>query len=140
MNRSWLLLLGVMLLLAACSGASTPQQVTVIASDFQYEPSTIEVIAGQTVHLTIQNTGSVDHDFGILEIPLVEGKVSIAGATPHPGLSQLEHEPALLVTVPKGQAIEVEFTPTQPGSYEIFCTVPGHKEAGMTGKLIVVSP
>src|SRR3990172_3348170 len=33
----------------------------------------------------IQNTGSVDHDFGILEIPLVEGKVSIAGATPHPG-------------------------------------------------------
>src|SRR3990172_3348171 len=52
MNRSWLLLLGVMLLLAACSGASTPQQVTVIASDFQYEPSTIEVIAGQTVHLT----------------------------------------------------------------------------------------
>jgi len=140
MNRRWLLLCGAALLLAGCSGASTPQQVTVIASDFHYEPSTIEVVAGQTVHLIVQNTGSIDHDFAILEIPLEEGKVTIAGATPHPGLSALEHEPALLVTAPKGQSIEVEFTPTQPGSYEILCTVPGHKEAGMTGKLIVVSP
>lgn len=30
-----------------------------------------------------------------------------------------------------------EFTPTKAGEFDITCTVPGHKEAGMVAKLIV---
>ncbi|TMW73916.1 plastocyanin/azurin family copper-binding protein [Alteribacter natronophilus] len=29
------------------------------------------------------------------------------------------------------------FTPLKTGTYEFFCTIPGHKEAGMRGTLIV---
>ncbi|MFP3361613.1 plastocyanin/azurin family copper-binding protein, partial [Planococcus sp. SIMBA_143] len=32
---------------------------------------------------------------------------------------------------------QLEFLPTEKGVYEFFCTVPGHKENGMTGTLIV---
>jgi uncharacterized cupredoxin-like copper-binding protein len=39
-----------------------------------------------------------------------------------------------------GQAGTLEFTPTKPGTYEFICTVPGHKEAGMVGALIVKAP
>jgi uncharacterized cupredoxin-like copper-binding protein len=31
----------------------------------------------------------------------------------------------------------IEFTPSQPGEYEFFCSVPGHKEAGMRGTMVV---
>jgi uncharacterized cupredoxin-like copper-binding protein len=36
-----------------------------------------------------------------------------------------------------GQTETLEFTPNKPGTYTFFCTVAGHKEAGMTGKLAI---
>ncbi len=39
-----------------------------------------------------------------------------------------------------GQTNTIEFTPTKPGTYEFFCTVAGHKEAGMVGTLVVKAP
>ncbi|MDA0302102.1 MAG: plastocyanin/azurin family copper-binding protein [Chloroflexi bacterium] len=41
------------------------------------------------------------------------------------------------VAAEAGRVAEIEFTPTQAGTYVFYCTVPGHREAGMEGKLIV---
>jgi uncharacterized cupredoxin-like copper-binding protein len=38
------------------------------------------------------------------------------------------------------QTSTLDFTPTKPGTYEFFCTVAGHKDAGMVGTLIVKAP
>lgn len=43
----------------------------------------------------------------------------------------------LHVSVAAGQSSTLDFTALEPGEYEYFCSVPGHKEAGMTGLLIV---
>jgi uncharacterized cupredoxin-like copper-binding protein len=40
-------------------------------------------------------------------------------------------------TMPGGSTT-IKFTPQEAGEYEVFCTVEGHKEAGMIGKLVVV--
>lgn len=47
-------------------------------------------------------------------------------------------EPGMVVahTTPKKEA-KARFTPTQPGTYEFYCSVPGHKDAGMKGTLTV---
>jgi uncharacterized cupredoxin-like copper-binding protein len=45
-----------------------------------------------------------------------------------------------IVLTANGQTNQLEFTPTAAGTYEFWCTVPGHKEAGMIGKLIVGNP
>jgi uncharacterized cupredoxin-like copper-binding protein len=29
------------------------------------------------------------------------------------------------------------FSPAQTGTYEVYCSVPGHKEAGVVAKLVV---
>ncbi|NBI31152.1 hypothetical protein ERL59_19655 [Chengkuizengella sp. YPA3-1-1] len=36
-----------------------------------------------------------------------------------------------------GQTVSIKFIPKEEGEFVFFCTVPGHKEAGMVGKFIV---
>ena len=43
----------------------------------------------------------------------------------------------LHVTSDPGQRGELEFVPLEPGMYVFFCSVVGHREAGMEGRLIV---
>jgi hypothetical protein len=39
--------------------------------------------------------------------------------------------------MPAGKPALGLFTPNKPGSYTFYCDVPGHREAGMVGTLIV---
>lgn len=50
------------------------------------------------------------------------------------------HEAVLHVHTGSGEQASVTFTPTEPGTYEFYCTVPGHREAGMIGQLTVTAP
>ena len=136
------LLLLPALALAACSGSSTssgPQEIALEASAMKYSPATIEVMAGQPVKLTFNNKDSVEHDFSIMEFP-----IESMGATPVPmaghDMGSMTTDPQLHMAVAMGSSGMMEFTPSKPGTYEFFCTVPGHKEAGMVGTMIVKSP
>ncbi|HEX2996197.1 MAG TPA: plastocyanin/azurin family copper-binding protein, partial [Anaerolineales bacterium] len=44
----------------------------------------------------------------------------------------------LHVSANAGETSVLELTVSEPGTYEVFCSVQGHKEAGMIGKLNVV--
>jgi uncharacterized cupredoxin-like copper-binding protein len=125
-------------LLAACAGQPKSLEVTLLASEFNFEPAVIEVTAGTPVRLTLQNTGTLEHDFSVVEIPMVQSAVA---STPMAGhdMGGMQAVPQLHVAAAIGQRATVEFTPTKAGSYDFFCTVPGHKEAGMAG-VLVVSP
>ena len=142
MKRLLMLLLPILALaLAACSGSQAPtggNTITVKAGALKYAPATIEVTAGQTVRLVFENDDSVDHDFSIMEFPMA----MMATAAPMAGhdMSGMTDQPQLHMAVAMGQTGTMEFTPTKPGTYEFFCTVPGHREAGMIGTLIVKSP
>ena len=133
------LLLLVSLALAACSGASSgPNEIVVKAEALKYSPATIEVTAGQPVKISFQNNDSMDHDFSIVEIPMVMS----ATAEPMAGhdMSGMSEEPQLHMATLMNQSATLEFTPSKPGTYEFFCTVAGHKEAGMKGTLVVKAP
>ncbi|QHE52355.1 plastocyanin/azurin family copper-binding protein [Pontibacillus sp. HMF3514] len=47
-------------------------------------------------------------------------------------------EQTLHMNAKKGQTVRVKFIPKEVGEYEFFCSIPGHKEAGMVGKIKVV--
>jgi len=108
------------LALSACGGGGSgsnpsgqgPQQVTLKAEDIKWDPTTITVKANQPVVITIQNTGTLKHNFTLQDF----------------GVNQ---------DVDPGKTETVTFTPNKTGSFQFFCNIPGHKEAGMVGTLTV---
>jgi len=124
------------LVLAACSSTPAAQEVRVEATEFAFGPATIEVTAGLPVTLTLANVGSVEHDLTVQEIPLAERSAAEGPMEGHTMSAEAE-QAQLHVAAPAGQPAELTFTPTQPGTYEFACSVPGHKEAGMIGTLVV---
>lgn len=124
------------LALTACGGtASRAQEVQVETTEFKFSPATIQVEAGTPVKLTLLNKGSVEHDLSVVEILLTDVKTT-TDSHGHE-MSNMPIQPKLHVAAVAGKSSVIEFTPTRPGTYEVLCTVAGHKEAGMIAQLIV---
>jgi uncharacterized cupredoxin-like copper-binding protein len=126
--------------LAACGSTSaaptTPQSFAVTAKEFGFAPAQLTVTAGQPVELTFQNTGAVEHDWSVREIDLA-GNPTAAGETGSAHMGDMHDAPKLHVAAGPGAQGKLTFTPSKAGTYEYFCTVAGHKEAGMVGTLTV---
>ena len=136
------LLAAALAVLAACSGAESAgevQSLTLEAQDLAFSPANLEITAGQPVRLTLQNNGALEHDFSVMEFPM-EGEAAEADGSGHEAGHGGEDEPDLHVSALGGASATLDFTPTKAGKYEFWCTVPGHKEAGMTGSLVVNNP
>ena len=139
------LMILLLLILAACGpGESTPPptlSLSLLATDIAYDKDRIEVVAGQPVSIMLNNEGALEHDFSIMEIPHM-GEVKADEMEDEMGhdMSAMEMVPEVHVAAPIGGSNSVEFTPSTPGEYEFFCTTVGHKEAGMTGTLVVQAP
>lgn len=83
------------------------------AIDGQVNPM-LEAQVGDTVRLTVINTDAILHDLTIDEFGVSTGQMTEAE-----------------------QTVELEFQVTAPGEFLYYCTVPGHKDAGMVGTLMV---
>ncbi len=70
-----------------------------------------------TIHLTLINGDGMPHD---LAVPDLNVHTAMAMA--------------------KGDAVEVVFEAGDPGEFVYYCTVSGHRQAGMEGRLIVAEP
>ncbi|MEO5886910.1 MAG: cupredoxin domain-containing protein [Anaerolineales bacterium] len=124
-------------LLSACAGASKPAtDITVKLADFSYIPSSITVPVGQPVVLTINNTGLVEHDFVVEKIDITNVVAQDSGSEHH--MQEMDGASYdLHVSTGAGETNTLQFTALEPGTYQIFCSVEGHIEAGMVGELIV---
>jgi FtsP/CotA-like multicopper oxidase with cupredoxin domain len=80
-------------------------------TEFALAPSSITVPKGGSIAVT--NNGTVVHNVAVVDTSV---KVKDLAA---------------------GESATLDVSALDPGSYEIFCAVPGHKDSGMTGTLIV---
>jgi nitrite reductase (NO-forming) len=85
-------------------------EVEVVAGDFAFSPAEVNVPAGGTVNLVLVNDGDLPHD---ITIPALGSRVE---ALP-------------------GTRVSASLT-AGPGEYEFFCSVPGHRDAGMEGVIV----
>jgi uncharacterized cupredoxin-like copper-binding protein len=78
--------------------------------EFAFDPSQIEMQAGQKSTLVLRNVGNMDHKFSIPQLRLESPVVA------------------------PGQTVRFDVA-TPPGSHKIVCAMPSHDEAGMTGEI-----
>lgn len=115
---------------AGCGGGPTPVQVT--AQNYRFSPATIEVTQKQTVRFVLRNPDSTEHDFQ------VDGLEVMVGAMPAGHVHEAGSVPGgFHVHAEAGATTTVTFVPMTKGTFQIYCTVPGHKDAGMVGTLSV---
>ena len=139
------LFFGVLGLLAACSEAEPTElstaEFSLTATDLAFSSDQMEVTAGQPVKIVLNNEGALEHDFSILAMPHI-GEIhaesnEMAGAMMGHDMSNMDVLPEIHMVAAPGGSSTIEFTPSTAGEYEFYCTVAGHKEAGMRGLLVV---
>ncbi len=140
------LALGLLSLAAACTSAgptspsapsqSSPATVTLSARDLAFVPNQLSLKAGVPMTLVLKNEGSIEHDV------VVEGLNSAPATASSHGHSEPSHSMGVLppgtvhVSAHGGEHATVELTP-KPGTFEFYCSVPGHRAAGMRGVIEV---
>lgn len=92
--------------------APPPQPVTIASVDIAFEPDAVTIPANADVPVALPNNGAGEHNFSIDELD-----ISVDQA---PGAQDQQ-------TTINAEA----------GSYEYYCNVPGHRQAGMVGTLTV---
>mgnify|MGYP001488423925 FL=1 len=98
------------------------QRATITLDSYSYSPNHLIVEAGKPVELTLTSVTTITpHNF-IIKDPA--GSLSV------------EQD------VSAGKTVIVKFTPTQPGTFPIYCDkrlwpLPSHRDKGMEGKLEV---
>ena len=135
-------LLGPLVFLAACSGGGesaardepAARSVPVTMQDIAFEPGAITLQRGERVQLQVENRGSLQHDFTVDDMPVDD--VDVSGGSDSEEHS--EHEgPALHVALGAGATGTIDFKASDSGEYEFYCTVEGHRAAGMAGVITV---
>jgi plastocyanin len=87
---------------------STPQEVEVVAKDFSFVPKKLSGAVGQSIEITLSNTGEVSHTFTIDEY-------------------NVDTE------VPAGEETTVTVLPSEPGEFNYYCRF--HQDQGMLGAI-----
>jgi uncharacterized cupredoxin-like copper-binding protein len=124
-----------MLLLVACGGdgdggADAVTELSVEGTnELRFEPDEYTIPVGEEVTVELTSDG-VEHDF------VIEGGADVAEAG-----EQEEDVPEgdlEVVHADAGETASGTVTVNETGTYEVYCNIPGHREAGMVATLTVV--
>jgi len=89
------------------------KEIAVDAFEYEFNPSSLTVTKGDRIKITIRNTGTVTHSFVIDEFNVSSGNIG------------------------PGESTVVEFTVDKSGTFTYYCSIPGHRELGMEGHIII---
>ena len=93
--------------------ASAPKAVTATETEFKIALPSSTIAAG-SYSFDVKNDGKIDHDF-VIKGNGVDEKTPTIGAG-------------------ESATLDVDL---KPGTYDVYCSIPGHKQAGMDVKLTV---
>jgi len=98
----------------------------------EYVPSRVEVKRHEQIRFVLKNAGELAHEFVL---------ASTADNLKHAALMQkypdMEHDDPNGKTLQPKANSEILWRFTKRGTFEFGCLIPGHREAGMTGTVIV---
>lgn len=109
-------------------------QVTMGESDGKmlFVPARVEIKKGEQIKFVLRNNGELDHEF-----VLANAADNLKHAEAMKKNPDMEHEePNGRQLAPK-KTSEMVWKFTKTGEFEYACLIPGHREAGMVGTILV---
>ncbi|MBX9635684.1 MAG: cupredoxin domain-containing protein [Magnetospirillum sp.] len=109
-----------------------PTETVVTLLDNSFEPSALVFDRNKPYRLVLKNVGHTPHDLvdlNFFHAIVLRAVVSSNGTVFTPHIHSLSVQPGSVVTI--------TFAAVKPGSFDIFCSIPGHREDGMEGKVVL---
>jgi hypothetical protein len=130
---------------------SAPRTVNIVARDYAYVPTTVDLVPGETVTFQVINGGLVIHEAIVsdLEDQMAWEAAEAAAADPPPGPTPFVPVPpgfeGTRIVVESGQRLDVTWTvppdaASAPGGWFVGCHIPGHWAKGMVVPVRFVDP
>jgi uncharacterized cupredoxin-like copper-binding protein len=95
-------------------------------------PDRIEIKRGEQIRFVLQNFGELDHEF-----VLATTEENVKHAEEMRKNPDMEHDDPNAKRIKPKKKDEIVWRFTKAGQFEYGCLIPGHREAGMTGTIIV---
>jgi uncharacterized cupredoxin-like copper-binding protein len=95
-------------------------------------PSRVEIRRGEQIRFVLSNIGELAHEF-VLATP----EENLRHAELMKKNPEMEHDDPNAKTVDPKKKSELVWKFTKAGEFEYGCLIPGHREAGMTGMIVV---
>jgi uncharacterized cupredoxin-like copper-binding protein len=109
-------------------------QITMREGDgkMMFIPSRVEIRRGEQIRFLISNNGDLAHEFILATTAENLKHAEVMKKNP-----EMEHDDPNGKTLPPKGTAEVLWRFNKRGTFEFACLIPGHREAGMVGTVIV---
>jgi len=97
-----------------------------------FVPDRVEVRKGEQIRFILRNNGQIEHEF-----VLATTEENLKHAEEMKKNPEMEHDDPNARRVAPRKTSEIVWRFTKAGQFEFGCLIPGHREAGMTGTVIV---
>ena len=109
-------------------------QVTMNEGDgkMMFVPDRLEIRRGEQVKFVLRNNGELDHEFILATTP--ENMKHAEEMKKNP---EMEHDDPNAKRLAPKKTSQIVWRFTKAGQFEYGCLIPGHREAGMIGTIVV---
>lgn len=97
-----------------------------------FVPGRLEIKKGEQVRFVLRNNGELEHEF-----VLATTAENLKHAEEMKKAPDMEHDDPNAKRLDPKKSTELVWKFTNAGEFEYGCLIPGHREAGMTGTIIV---
>ena len=119
--------------------AGDPSKVTrtiklTMGDNFRFTPDNISIKQGETIKFVVANMGKIQHEMVIGTLKGIHEHAEMMKQMPG-----MQHIDPNMISVKPSNSGEIVWTFNKSGQFDFACLQPGHYEAGMKGKLMVVA-
>jgi uncharacterized cupredoxin-like copper-binding protein len=97
-----------------------------------FEPARITVRKGEQIRFVLENADIDDHEFVLATVKENRKHAELMKKFP-----DMEHDDPNAKRLAPAAHGEILWKFTKPGTFEFACLIPGHREAGMLGRVVV---
>ncbi|AOU97879.1 hypothetical protein BI364_07800 [Acidihalobacter yilgarnensis] len=103
-----------------------------MSDDMRFAPADLRVKAGETIRFFARNEGRMVHEMVIGTADRLAQHAEMMRKMP-----EMSHAAPNMIRLNAGQRGGLVWRFDKPGSFEYACLLPGHREAGMKGRIVV---